>query len=67
MHPSNRYEMNDEIERRFDDWKHFSKEFKNDISILHIDNDKIIGYCDMYLVMKDAYDELISGKNGNVK
>lgn len=59
MHLSDRHEVNDEIEGKFDDWKNFPKEFKSDISILLVDNDRIIGYCDIYPVMKDAYDKLM--------
>lgn len=59
--PSGRYEMNDEIEGTFDDWKQSAKECENDTSILLVKNDEVIGYCDMYPVMDEAYNELISG------
>lgn len=32
--PSDRYEMNDDIEGTFDDWKQTTKEYENDTSIL---------------------------------
>lgn len=60
--PSDMYEMNDTIEGTFDDWKHSAEEYENETSILLVKNDEIIGYCDMYPVVEDAYDELISGK-----
>lgn len=59
--PSDRFEMNDEIEGTFDDWKHTAMEYENDTSILLIKNDELIGYCDMYPVTKAAYADLISG------
>ncbi len=59
--PSDRYEMNDEIEGTFDDWKQSAKEYENDTSILLVKNDEVIGYCDMYPVTEEAYNELISG------
>jgi hypothetical protein len=59
--PSDRYEMNDEIEGTFDDWKQSAKEYENDTSILLVKNDEVIGYCDMYPVTEEAYNELIHG------
>lgn len=59
--PSDGYEMNDEIEGTFDDWKQSAKEYENDTSILLVKNDEVIGYCDMYPVTKEAYKELVSG------
>lgn len=60
--PSDRYEMNDETEGTFDDWKQSAKEYENDTSILLVKNDEVIGYCDMYPVMEEAYNDLITGK-----
>ena len=60
--PSDRYEMNDQIEGTFDEWQRAAREYENDTSILLVKNDDIIGYCDMYPVTKQAYSELISGK-----
>ena len=60
--PSDRYEMNDEIEGTFEDWEQSAKEYENDTSILLVKNDEVIGYCDMYPVMEEAYSDLISGK-----
>ena len=60
--PSDRYEMNDEIEGTFDDWKHVAKEYENDTSILLVKNDEVIGYCDMYPVTGDSYSDLVSGR-----
>lgn len=60
--PSDRYEMNDSIEGTFDDWKQTAKEYENDTSILLVKNDEVIGYCDMYPVMEEAYANLISGQ-----
>lgn len=60
--PSDRYEMNDEIEGTFEDWEQSAKEYEDDTSILLVKNDEVIGYCDMYPVMEEAYAELISGK-----
>lgn len=60
--PSDRFEMNDETEGTFDDWKQSAQEFEDDTSILLVKNDEVIGYCDMYPVMEEAYAELISGK-----
>jgi len=57
-----KYEMNDEIEGTFDDWKRTAKEYENDTSILLVKNDSVIGYCDMYPVTEEAYAQLISGK-----
>jgi hypothetical protein len=42
--PSDRYEMNDEIEGTFDDWKQSAKEYENDTSILLVKNDEVIGF-----------------------
>ena len=56
--PSDKYEMNDEIEGTFDDWKQSGKEYENDTSILLVKNDEVIGYCDMYPVMEEAYEDL---------
>lgn len=36
--PSDRYEMNDETEGTFDDWKQSAKEYENDTSILLVNN-----------------------------
>lgn len=60
--PSDKYEMNDEIEGTFEDWKQSANEFENDTSILLVKNDEVIGYCDMYPITEEAYSELISGK-----
>lgn len=60
--PSDRYEMNDDIEGTFDDWKQTAKEYENDTSILLVKNDEVVGYCDMYPVTEEAYSELISGQ-----
>lgn len=60
--PSDRYEMNDDIEGTFDDWSQTAKEYENDTSILLVKNDEIIGYCDMYPVTDNSYLELISGQ-----
>ena len=60
--PSERYEINDDIEGTFDDWKQAAKEYENDTSILLVKNDEIIGYCDMYPVTEESYSELVSGK-----
>lgn len=57
-----KYEMNDEIEGTFDDWKQSAKEYENDTSILLVKEDEVIGYCDMYPVTEEAYNELVSGK-----
>lgn len=58
---SDRYEMNDEIEGTFDDWKQSAKEYEEDTSVILVKNDEVIGYCDMYPVMESAYEELIAG------
>ena len=60
--PSDKYVINDEIEGTVDDWKECAAEFEVDTSILLVKNDQIIGYCDMYPVIKDAYSELINGQ-----
>lgn len=60
--PSDRYEMNDDIEGTFDDWKQTTKEYENDTSILLVKNDEVVGYCDMYPVTEEAYSELVSGQ-----
>lgn len=60
--PPDRYEMNDDIEGTFDDWKQTAREYENDTSILLVKNDEVIGYCDMYPVTEEAYAELISGQ-----
>lgn len=59
--PSNTYEMNDEIEGTFDEWKESALD-EDDTSILLVEKDEVIGYCDMYPVEQDAYEKLISGK-----
>lgn len=61
--PSNKYEMNDEIEGTFEDWNQSASEFENDTSILLVKNDEIIGYCDMYPITKESYETVISGKS----
>lgn len=60
--PSDRYEMNDEIEGTFDDWKNYAYEYGNDTSIVLVKNDDVIGYCAIYPVTTEAYEELVSGK-----
>lgn len=60
--PSDIYDMNEDIEGTVDDWKSTAEEFENDTSILLIKNDELIGYCDMYPVTDEAYENLISGK-----
>ena len=60
--PAEQYEMNEDIEGTYDDWKNTAKEYENDTSILLVKNDDIIGYCDMYPVTKEAYEKLISGE-----
>ncbi len=60
--PSDRYEMNDDIEGTFDDWKQTAQEYENDTSILLVKNDDVIDYCDMYPVTEKSYSELISGR-----
>lgn len=60
--PTDRFEMNDEIEGTFDDWKNSAQEYENDTSVLLVKNDDIVGYCDVYPVTAEAYDELITGK-----
>lgn len=60
--PEDRFEMNDEIEGTFDDWKQTAQEYENDTSIIMVQRDEVIGYCDMYPVTTDAYEQLVSGK-----
>lgn len=60
--PSDRYDINDETEGTFDDWKQYVIEYGKDTSIYLVKEDEIIGYCDMYPVMKESYQELVSGK-----
>ena len=60
--PSEHYEMNEETEGTFDDWKNSAEQYEKDTSILMVKNDEIIGYCDMYPVMEEAYSQLISGE-----
>lgn len=60
--PPDVYEMNDDIEGTVDDWKNAAEEYENDTSILLVKNDEVIGYCDIYPVTDEAYDDLISGK-----
>lgn len=60
--PTDRFEMNDEIEGTFEDWQNSAQEYENDTSILLVKNDDLIGYCDMYPVTEDAYAKLISGE-----
>lgn len=59
--PPDRFEMNDDIEGTFDDWKNTAQEYENDTSILLVKNDNIIGYCDMYPVTEEAYQQLTDG------
>ena len=42
--PSDRYEMNDDIEGTVEDWQQSAKEYENDTSILLVKNDEVIGY-----------------------
>lgn len=60
--PEDRFEMNEEIEGTFDDWKESVQEYEEETSILLVKNDEVIGYCDLYPVTEDAYEALISGR-----
>ena len=60
--PSDRFEINDSIEGTFEDWKQAASEFEDDTSILLVKKDEVIGYCDIYPVTAEAYEELISGR-----
>ena len=60
--PEDRFEMNDEIEGTFDDWKESAQEYEDDTSILLVKNDEVIGYCDIYPVTEEAYEKLITGQ-----
>lgn len=59
--PSDKFDMNDETEGTFEDWKTTPGEYEEDTSILLVKEDEIIGYCDMYPVTGEAYQELITG------
>ena len=54
--------MNDQTEGTFDDWANSAREYENETSALLIYQDDIIGYCDVYPVTPQAYQELINGK-----
>lgn len=56
------YNMNEYIEGSFEDWKQTTKAYGNDSAILLVKNDNVIGYCEMYPVIEDAYSKLISGQ-----
>lgn len=60
--PSTKFDMNEEIEGTFDDWQNTATEYENETSILLVQNDEIIGYCDMYPVTDNSYEDLISGR-----
>lgn len=56
-----KYKMNDEIEGTLDEWME-ANQYEEDTSILLIVNDEIKGFCDIYPVEENAYDDLITGK-----
>ncbi len=60
--PTSKFDMNEEIEGSFDDWQNAAKAYENETSILLVQNDELIGYCDIYPVTDEAYRELIDGK-----
>ena len=60
--PSEQFEMNVDIEGTFDEWKDSAEQYESDTSILLVKQDEIIGYCDIYPVGKEAYEQLISGQ-----
>lgn len=60
--PSEQFEINDSTEGTYDDWKDSAEQFENDTSILLVKNDDVIGYCDIYPVVSEAYEQLIAGK-----
>lgn len=59
--PTDKYNMNDEIEGTFDEWLETVKN-DEDKSLFLIKEDKIVGYCDLYIVDKKSFDELAEGK-----
>ena len=60
--PVDLFNMNVEQEGAFEDWKNYINEYGEDLTILLVKNDQIIGYCDMYPVNSNAYNNLISGQ-----
>lgn len=60
--PTSTYNMNVDIEGTWDNWIDAFVEYENDTSALMVENDEIIGYCDMYPVKREAFENLISGR-----
>lgn len=57
-----KYIINEETEGTFDDWKDVTVDYGNDVSILLVEKDEIIGYVDAFPVTEEAYEELIAGR-----
>ncbi len=60
--PCDKFIMNHDIEGTFEEWKDSASEYEEDTSVLMLKDDEIIGYCDMYPLENEAYDNVISGK-----
>ena len=60
--PSDIYNMNEEQEGSFEDWCNIVSEHGEELAGLFVKNDEIIGYCELYPIVKDAYSDLIAGK-----
>ena len=59
--PQDKYTMNDDTEGTIEEWLD-AIQYEEDTSILLITNDEIKGFCDLYPVTPESYEDLISGK-----
>ena len=56
-----KYIMNDEIEGTLEDWAK-TIVFEEETSCLMLNNNKLVGYCDLYPIKDESYEILESGK-----
>lgn len=61
--PADKYNMNEDIEGNSTEWENTSREYEKDTSSLLVINDVAVGYCDIYPVTDEAYEQLINGKS----
>jgi hypothetical protein len=60
--PTESFNISIDQEGSFEDWCNYASEYGEDLTILLVKNDIIIGYCDVYPVNNDAYASLINGQ-----
>lgn len=58
-----RYELNEELEGTVDDWSQVTEDYGNDLGILLVEKDEVVGYAEAYPVSDESYEDIISLKS----